>query len=77
MSQGRKPDSDIFINFIIYFPNLKVDFIWVIIIIIIIIIELLQNKDSVEQGNSRYPTIAAFNFDLFEVKVWYIINLIS
>ena len=38
-------------------------------IIIIIIIKLLQDKDPVEQGDSRHPTIAACDTVSFEASI--------
>ena len=42
---------------------------------IIIIIKLLQDKDPMEQSDSRHSTIAAFNSDPFEVQIKYLYGI--
>jgi hypothetical protein len=44
-------------------------------IILIIIIKLLQEKDPMDQSDSRHSTIAAFNLDSFEVQIKYLFGI--
>ena len=41
-------------------------------LLIIIVIKLLQDKDPMEQSDSRHSTIAAFHLDPFEVQMKYL-----